>query len=642
MIVFSNEWFEKYQKQLVWFANTKYGRWKLRINGDRSDVGKNKITKITPNAIFWTDGQQKAEFRTHAKFSKRLYHGFKPIWHLIHAWDIVVANNLNQALNLGFDTLTVYPDANPETTTFDGWARVEEPTGATLADFASRTTADDTFDSFFLTNVLLNTWPDATTNTFYQNTRGFALFNTSALTNSADITAADISFNMLGKENALGSPDLYIVPASNSSNTSMSASDYNNITRTELGSKVYSTFAQETYNVINLNSTGISNINLTGISKFGLMHSWDFNESFTGTWVDPGASIINSGFLLYSSDNSGTTKDPKLTITYTQPASVFFSSSNPYADGKMQTYNGSSWVDVAGSDIYFATYSTDGDTTVPQLSVDPSDIIRDALDYAQTNGSSITYDSSIDNTGTTVSYTFVSQSVLEVINKVLELSPSNWYYYIDPADNKLYFKAKNNIQDHSLTLGSDIKEMMIPKRSEDIINTVYFTGGDIGGGTLLYKKYQDSASIGTYGIRSIRVIDGRVTLASTAELISTRIIDTYKAPEVRLEVKLSDSNIESGGYDIESINPGDVINIRNVVGSSGSSLWDVALFDVDYFDFNILQLSTLYLQITRIEYSPTSVFLICSSVPPQINKRIEDIERNLEASLTVNNPDTPT
>ena len=53
MIVFSIEWFEKYQKQLLWFANTAWGKYVLRIHGDRSGVGKNKIIKIEPFAITW-------------------------------------------------------------------------------------------------------------------------------------------------------------------------------------------------------------------------------------------------------------------------------------------------------------------------------------------------------------------------------------------------------------------------------------------------------------------------------------------------------------------------------------------------------------------------------------------------------------
>jgi hypothetical protein len=303
---------------------------------------------------------------------------------------------------------------------------------------------------------------------------------------------------------------------------------------------------------------------------------------------------------------------------------------------------GSGWTNVTTGDLVFTTYVSEGDTTVAQLSVDPSDIMRNAIDYLGANGGSLTYtNDSIDDTGTTVSYTFVSQTLLEVVNKTLELAPSNWYWYIDPATNIFYFKEKKSFADHRLTLGKDIKDLTLEKKADNIINSVYFTGGDTGGGVILYKKYSNNTSIGLYGLRVSRIIDERVTLAATAEILSTRTLEANSSPEVRFSGTLSDSNVDSGGYDLESVNVGDVINVRNAEGSDGSSLWDVAIFDVDYFDFNIEQLGTLYLQVIRKEYTPDELKIYASSKPIDVNKRIEDIKRNLENSQTALNPDAP-
>ena len=108
ILIFSKEWFESNQKLFLKFTNTWIGRKILKIDGNKSEVGKNKVTKIIPNAIFWEEGQHnKAEFRTHPKFAKRLFHAFKPVWFLVHLWDTLFANNFRPDLNLGFD---IFPD----------------------------------------------------------------------------------------------------------------------------------------------------------------------------------------------------------------------------------------------------------------------------------------------------------------------------------------------------------------------------------------------------------------------------------------------------------------------------------------------------------------------------------------------------
>lgn len=314
------------------------------------------------------------------------------------------------------------------------------------------------------------------------------------------------------------------------------------------------------------------------------------------------------------------------TTSVTPYASLTYSNSNPYADGKLIRDTGGGWADVTSGDLYFETRSEQGATTVDQNSQDPSDIIRDALDYAETQGTLITYDgTSLEDTSTSVSYSFVSQSVNDVINTVLGLSPNNWYWYIDTATNKLEFHQKSSTADHILTLGKDVAIAEIDKRADDIVNRIFFTGGDQGGGSILYKKYQDPTSIGVYGVRDDKYIDQRVTTTATADLIASNILSRKAYPEVRLRATVSDNNSDRGGYNIESIKVGDVIALRNVKASSP----------------DVVDLDQVILQVVRREYSPSTLNIICSTVPPEVTKRIEDIKRNLDDSITINNPDTP-
>jgi hypothetical protein len=84
---------------------------------------KIRLLKLNHTLFTWqnNDGTFSTEFRTNAKFARRLYYALKPIWQVMHLWDKLVSPV--PYLNLGFDTLTKYPDADAETDTVDGDAQ---------------------------------------------------------------------------------------------------------------------------------------------------------------------------------------------------------------------------------------------------------------------------------------------------------------------------------------------------------------------------------------------------------------------------------------------------------------------------------------------------------------------------------------
>ena len=322
-MVFDNLWFRRYQRALLWLANTGYGRDVLAINGRKSEVRNNKILAILPNAIAWKeDGIFRAEFRTHDKFSRRLFFEYGAIWKAIHNWDIRIANPFLPKLNLGFDTLTVYPDPHTETTTVDGrvYRSSVNEAFATIIAGAGTGVGDAGAD-----NIVCNLVASATSNQFAQLIRGIFLFDTSAL-GACNISAVTLSLNggaaELGavKTNGLGSPDLHIAGSTTASNTALSNSDYANVGGTSFGSVTYANIqAVDSYTDWSLNASGITNISKAGVSKFSLRHSWDINGSFTGAWGSGAASHF--GFRL--AETAGTTKDPKLVVTYIPLQSAF-------------------------------------------------------------------------------------------------------------------------------------------------------------------------------------------------------------------------------------------------------------------------------------------------------------------------------
>ena len=143
----------------------------------------------------------------------------------------------------------------------------------------------------------------------------YLLFDTSSLGASAIISSAKITPHFYAKDNGLGSPDIHVASSNPASNTDLVSADFQNVGRTSFGSLTYASVTVAAYNDITLNANGLANISLTGISKFSLQLSWDINNSYTGTWVSSGFSRISA----YAADQTGTTQDPKLTVTYTVP-----------------------------------------------------------------------------------------------------------------------------------------------------------------------------------------------------------------------------------------------------------------------------------------------------------------------------------
>ncbi len=327
-MVFSKEWFKKHNKKLCFLANApiiKYWfRWLLRIH---KDIPWNeKIEEIMPNAftygkklILTKDGlrwKQTTDFRTHEKFGKRLYYGLKPFWYLLHFWDW--STSIQPALNCGFDTLTVYPDAGTGNTTVDGFIMNFNNSGSLFSDLVSSSSGTSANPSGDIGNVsYIASYAD--TDKWLGIIRAIFLFDTSSLTSSATISSAVMSIFGNNKADNLGiTPNVDIYTSSPTANNDLQVSDYSQIgTTSQTGSPIsYSSWNVSSYNDFTFNATGIGNISKTGISKFGARNANYDVANNTPSWT----ASLNCYLQARFADYTGTNNDPKLVVTYTLPS----------------------------------------------------------------------------------------------------------------------------------------------------------------------------------------------------------------------------------------------------------------------------------------------------------------------------------
>ncbi len=315
-MLFDKKFFNQHQSKLLSLLNNPvtrdWFRYCLQVDC------KGRIDHVTSNSITQIKGLDKdklflsTEFCSHDKYAKRLFYAFHPLWNSFHIWDMKIANRFQPAWNFGFDSLTKYPDADPETTTVDGRVirlGVNE-TFSTLCAGAGNygESSASIFDVYLQAST--------TFNQFQRLGRGIFLFDTSSLTANANISAVTISLYVTTNYTYLGSNSVDIVSSNPASNTDLVIGDYGNLGAISFANVLQSAMSLNVYNVWTLNASGKSNISKTNISKFGIRFNWDLTGSFTGTWS---MATYVSDVVVSSADATGTSQDPKLLVTYTLP-----------------------------------------------------------------------------------------------------------------------------------------------------------------------------------------------------------------------------------------------------------------------------------------------------------------------------------
>lgn len=317
MQAFSDQWFNKYQKALLLYANT-IGRNRLKINTNK------KIVKILPHAVFWKEdnsGTLSALFQPRTPIADRLVMDLHPFWKLLHSIDMnFLAKQLS--LNFGFDTLTTYPDRHPETDTFDGMVCRYVAGGESFATIqAGNGTYSNDSDG---TNEWAILVAHTTTDLYTTLRRGIILFKTSNLTAAATIVSATYGiYCSAGPYIELGTDGFCLVASDPASNTAIADSDFQRTWGTvnfiDGPPDLNEGISINTWNVFDLNAAGLAAISKTGITKFGHRLEVDRAASIGSlVW----GSGKKTGAEFYSTDVGATPGQwgSQLVVTYTLPS----------------------------------------------------------------------------------------------------------------------------------------------------------------------------------------------------------------------------------------------------------------------------------------------------------------------------------
>ena len=214
-------------------------------------------------------------------------------------------------------TLTVYPDADAESTSFDGYVLDDNATWAT-AQGSSTADGNDDSDTTLVLGARHN-------GSLYRISRAIVLFDTSFIASSnATVDAATLSLWFTTKNDGDNDAQAYfsIVSSTPASNTGISNNDYDQVgdsidNPTKNSDDVDITdITTGQYTNFTLNATGLGNVSKTGVSKFGVREGHDMEDVAV-------ASSTDNLCICSSADHTGTSQDPKLVVTYTSDIPLF-------------------------------------------------------------------------------------------------------------------------------------------------------------------------------------------------------------------------------------------------------------------------------------------------------------------------------
>lgn len=214
--------------------------------------------------------------------------------------------------------LVVYPDAGSGATTVDGRVYYLDNNGVTFSTIrgastgAAATTTGTTIQ-------IIRFRADTNTNKYDILSRGFVTLDLSSLPVGATIDGVDLSFYLSSLTDSWSDSavtDFHVALSTQASANNLVTTDYNNIQRTSYGTLATASWTASQYNDISFNATGEGYVGgqAGSIAKFSIQPAADINNN-EPTW----SASKDVLYVVVGADTAGTTQDPKLTVTYTEP-----------------------------------------------------------------------------------------------------------------------------------------------------------------------------------------------------------------------------------------------------------------------------------------------------------------------------------
>lgn len=207
---------------------------------------------------------------------------------------------------------TFYPDADPETSSCDGYV-LHQQTTTTWSNLVNGAGTSASAAG----NTLGINITDTLTNEYLYLQRSILVFDTSDLPNDAIITSVTLSLWGSAKlDQKACTPNINVYSAAPVGDTDIVAGDYDSLGTTAYSTAIsYGDWTTGAYNVFTLNSTGEAAIAVDDVTYFGIRNA-NYDVANIAPGIDSGGKVSYLSF--YSADYSSGTYAPKLIVNYYQ------------------------------------------------------------------------------------------------------------------------------------------------------------------------------------------------------------------------------------------------------------------------------------------------------------------------------------
>ncbi|GAA1073946.1 hypothetical protein [Tsukamurella spumae] len=264
------------------------------------------------------------------------------------------------------------------------------------------------------------------------------------------------------------------------------------------------------------------------------------------------------------------------------------------------------WVTLSshGFELSNEVVRTGENTNVTFNGQDTGAIFRGVLN---SNPGRMSYEpTTIIDTGVTDQVVAQLNTKLEVMESAFDLAPDGWWWRGDVAENNVYLQPLSSGYDHTFIVGWHIKELRLKRSLENLVNTVYFVGGQTDPNnvnTTMYRKYTNPASYAAWRKGLERITDRRYLVGASMARRANKVLSRRHAPIFSATVKVT-----SGRYDLESIRVGQTVGFKN---------------NGNYID------SVPPMQIVSRQYTPSMVTLELGVVLDRVADTMTSMEKRL-------------
>jgi len=310
------QFFKKYQKQLVWFINTKIGRWFFKVDEDIKD-----ICNVAPNSLTYDKHLERQEsgewrevkttcFRTNNKYARLLNYRLAPLHKLAYILPSLLKPEFSPLFVPVMLTVDIYyPGSTSQNNPVDGMVNhaLTNQTWSTIRDGAGNG-CNYSLNEEYIIQI------SSGSSAWNEIKRFICLFDTSSIPDDDVISSATLSIYITENyNNSSWTPNLNVFSSNPASNTSLTNGDFDSLGTTAFATAIsYENINASGYNDFTLNASGIAAISKTGISKFGLRNANYDAANSAPTWAASKSWVITARTSKYSDTSS----DPKLTVTH--------------------------------------------------------------------------------------------------------------------------------------------------------------------------------------------------------------------------------------------------------------------------------------------------------------------------------------